>query len=95
MTTSSEQTGGGQSGTSAADTDPASGAGNSPAGASTVSYSGSSSLASSGGPAVFTVSAPGNGSGSAYSTTQATASPACHDDAGTGLVTNQACSART
>ena len=92
MTTSSEQTGGGQSGTSAADTDPASGAGNSPAGASTVSYSGSSSLASSGGPAVFTVSAPSSGSGSAYSTTQATASPACHDDAGTGLVTNQACS---
>lgn len=92
LTTSSDQTGGGQSGSSAADTDPASGAGNSPGGASTVSYSGSSSLSSSGTTAVFTVSAPSSGSGSAYSTTQSTASPACQDDAGTGLVTNQACS---
>lgn len=90
---SGSSTGGGQSGSSAADTDPASGTGNSPAAASTVSYSGSSSLSSSGSTSAnFTVSAPGTGSGSAYSTTQASASPACRDDVGTALVTNQACS---
>lgn len=84
---------GGQSGTSAADTDPATGGGNSPASASAVSYSGSASLASSGSTvANFTVAAPGNGAGSAYSTTQAAATPACKDDAGTNMVTGQACS---
>jgi prepilin-type N-terminal cleavage/methylation domain-containing protein len=89
----SDTTGGGQSGTSAADTDPASGMGNSPAAASAVSYSGASTLSSSGSSvANFSVSAPGTGSGSAYSTTQAAAAPACKDDAGNSLVTNQACS---
>ncbi|HET9945860.1 MAG TPA: prepilin-type N-terminal cleavage/methylation domain-containing protein [Actinomycetes bacterium] len=92
LATTGDTVAGGQSGSSAADTDPASGAGNSPAGASSVSYSGSSSLTASGTTANFSVSAPGTGSGSAYSTTAATASPACQDDSGTGLVTNQACS---
>jgi hypothetical protein len=88
-----DTTSGGQSATSAADTDPASGTGNSPASASAVSYSGSSTLSSSGSSvANFSISAPSSGSGSAYSTTTAAASPACRDDLGTGLVTNQACS---
>lgn len=88
-----DTTAGGQSGTSAADTDPASGIGNSPSSASTVSYSGSSTLSSSGSSvANFSISAPSSGSGSAYSTTTAAATPACRDDLGTGLVTNQACS---
>ncbi len=38
------------------------------------------------------MSIPSTGTGSAFSTTVATASPACADDSGTGLVTNQACS---
>ncbi|MCY7366409.1 MAG: prepilin-type N-terminal cleavage/methylation domain-containing protein [Frankiaceae bacterium] len=89
----SETSAGGQSGTSAADTDPATGTGNSPGAASAVSYSGSSTLASSGSSvANFSVSAPAAGTGSAFSTTLATATPACKDDAGASLVTNQACS---
>lgn len=90
---SGETTAGGQSGNSAADTDPATGTGNSPASAASVSYSGSSTLSSSGSStANFAVSVPGSGSGSAYSTTQAASTPACKDDAGTTLITNQACS---
>jgi prepilin-type N-terminal cleavage/methylation domain-containing protein len=88
-----DATAGGQSASSAADTDPATGTGNFPAAASQVSYSGSSTLSSSGSTtAIFAVSAPSVGSGSAYSTTQAQASPACTNDSGTALVTNQACS---
>lgn len=84
---------GGQSGASAADTDPATGSGNSPAAASSVTYAGPSSLSSSGSTvANFTVVAPGNSSGSAYSTTQGAATPACKDDAGASMVTGQACS---
>ena len=93
MTTSSEQTGGGQSGTSAADTDPASGAGNSPAGASTVSYCGASQ------PRVAPEARPSSpfrprAAARARHTRppRRQRSPACKDDAGTGLVTNQACS---
>lgn len=88
---SSGSTSGGTSASSAADTDPASGTGNSPASASTVSASGGT-LSASGSTASFSVTAPSSGSGSAYSTTQAVASPACADDAGTTLVTNQSCS---
>ncbi|MBA3232353.1 MAG: prepilin-type N-terminal cleavage/methylation domain-containing protein [Propionibacteriales bacterium] len=82
---------GGQSGTSAADTDPASGTTNSPGSATTVSYSGSSSLSGSGNFGSFTASVPASASGSAYSTTAATATPACKDDVATTLVSNQAC----
>ena len=84
---------GGQAATSAADTDPASGIGNSPAAAANVSYSGASTLSSSSSPtARFSIDAPNSSSGSTYSTTQAGSSPACKDDAGTALVSNQACS---
>lgn len=89
---SSTQTDGGQSGSSAADTDPASGAGNSPASATSVSRTGSGSLSASGPTATFGLTSPTSDTGSAFSTTQAGASPACSDDGGTLLNTNQACS---
>lgn len=92
LKTTSDQVSGGQAGTSAADTDPASGAGNSPTSPSDVSSSGPGTLSNSSASANFSVSAPDDDFGSAYSTTQATATPACRDDGGTGLVTNQACS---
>lgn len=91
-TTSGTTQAGGQSGASAADTDPASGTGTAPASATTVSYSGSTTLTGSGGNGSFSVSVPGSASGSAYSTTAGAASPACADDAGTTLVSGQACS---
>lgn len=91
-TTSGISEAGGQTAASAADTDPASGTGTAPASASSVSYSGSTSLTQSGANGSFTVSVPGTGSGSAYSTTAGAASPTCADDAGTGLVSGQACS---
>jgi len=91
-TTSGTTREGGQSGASAADTDPASGTGTAPVSASAVSYSGSTSISGNGSNGSFTVSVPGSASGSAYSTTSGAASPACADTAGTSLVSGQACS---
>jgi prepilin-type N-terminal cleavage/methylation domain-containing protein len=92
LSEATDQIGGGDSGTSAADTDPASGTGNSPAAATSVSYSGGASMSAPGSTAAFGVAGPSSGSGSAYSTTTAAASPVCADDANTALTTNQACS---
>jgi Tfp pilus assembly protein PilV len=87
--------GGGQSATSAADTDPVTGAGNSPAAAAAVAYSGSSTLTSSGGAnGSFSATVPPAGSGSTYSTTAAGAAgaPPCADDAVAAFSTGEVCS---
>lgn len=102
-TTSGTSKAGGQSATSAASTDPASGVGIAPAAASDVEFSGSPSL--TGGivrtltagvlNGTFSVAVPASAPGSTYSTTVSTASPPCADDLGNALVTNQACSTGT
>ena len=83
---------GGDAATSAADTDPANGTGTAPSSATPVVFSGSSSLNHGAGNGSFAVNVPAAASGSALSTTTATSTPPCSDDAGTALVTNQACS---
>ncbi|MFC5999790.1 prepilin-type N-terminal cleavage/methylation domain-containing protein [Quadrisphaera sp. GCM10027208] len=83
---------GGQSATSAADTDPGSGTGNSPGAATVLTYSGPTSMTEGGSSGSFSVAVPSSANGSTLSTTASATSPACSDDAGTVVVNNQACS---
>lgn len=82
----------GASGVSSADTDPATGIGSAPSAGVSLSMSGPSSLSHGAENGLFTSTVPSGVSGSALSTTAAMATPACPDDGGTALVTNQACS---
>lgn len=83
---------GNQTGTSAADTDPATGSGGSGTVAS-LAYSGGNLSSPSSTAGSFSLTAPSIASGSAYSTTVAAASPACMDDLGVAITGGQACSA--
>jgi len=91
---SSTTSNGGVSGSSSADTDPATGTVSTPP-AATTGVQSAGTLSATGGGSELDVKAAGSESGSAYATTAAAASPACADNNGATLSGGQNCASAT